>query len=56
MVPAANAPTPTQMAQLARGKPRDKIPALALALERQPEGAHRFLLPTTASVRLSPRL
>jgi transposase len=39
---AANSSTPTQMAQLARGKLRDKIPALAL--DGQLDEAHRFLL------------
>ena len=39
-----NAATPTEMAQLARGRLRDKIPALALALDGQLDDAHRFLL------------
>jgi transposase len=36
--------TPAQMAQLARGRMRDKIPELELALEGRLEDAHRFLL------------
>ena len=39
-----NAATPSEMAQLARGRLRDKIPALALALDGQLDDEHRFLL------------
>jgi len=39
-----NASTSTEMAQLARGRLRDKIPALALALDGQLDDEHRFLL------------
>jgi transposase len=41
---AANASTPTAMAQLARGKLRAKIPALVLALDGRLDEEHRFLL------------
>lgn len=41
---AANATTPTEMAQLARGRLRDKIPDLALALDGHLDEPHRFLL------------
>jgi transposase len=41
---AAHPATPSQMAALARGKLRDKIPALVLALDGQLDEAHRFLL------------
>jgi len=36
--------TPAEMAELARGRLRDKIPDLALALDGRLEDAHRFLL------------
>jgi transposase len=39
-----NSSTPTQMAQLARGRLRDKIPDLELALEGRLDEEHRFLL------------